>query len=309
VTATLSGHSNALTDVGFSKDNEHVVTSSRDGTARVAKSDTGAPLILLAGHKDWVTSAAFSGGAGSRVVTASRDGTARIWDALFQPVLHELAELDSPVRYVGFTRDGVVRAESNAGTNVLDGTTGKLLSRGPLPARDAHPRRYVGPNGTIATIRGKTVLLRANGRVMTLTGHRARITSLSFSPDGARIATASLDHDVRIWDLRTGNPGPVLQHNSAVRDIQFSPDGRWMVTAASRAGLYDARDGTLVLRLQGGAGVLNAVAFDPTGRTIVTGGEDGIVRTYRCTICGGIDDLVALARARLAATGRELTAL
>jgi hypothetical protein len=39
----------------------------------------------------------------------------------------------------------------------------------------------------------------------------------------------------------------------------------------------------------------------------VTGGVDGTVRTYRCEICGGIDDLVALARERLEATGRELT--
>ena len=40
---------------------------------------------------------------------------------------------------------------------------------------------------------------------------------------------------------------------------------------------------------------------------IVTGGEDGTVRTYRCLICGDSDELVKLAERRLAATGRELT--
>jgi hypothetical protein len=41
--------------------------------------------------------------------------------------------------------------------------------------------------------------------------------------------------------------------------------------------------------------------------TIVTGGVDGAIRTYRCEICGGLDELLALAQERLAATGRQLT--
>ena len=39
----------------------------------------------------------------------------------------------------------------------------------------------------------------------------------------------------------------------------------------------------------------------------MTGGVDGTVRTYVCEICGGVDDLLALAESRLAATHRELT--
>ena len=39
----------------------------------------------------------------------------------------------------------------------------------------------------------------------------------------------------------------------------------------------------------------------------MTGGEDGTLRTYRCTICGGLDELSELARSRLAETGRVLT--
>ena len=34
----------------------------------------------MAGHRDWVTSAAFTGGVGSDVVTSSGDGTIRLWD-------------------------------------------------------------------------------------------------------------------------------------------------------------------------------------------------------------------------------------
>jgi hypothetical protein len=43
------------------------------------------------------------------------------------------------------------------------------------------------------------------------------------------------------------------------------------------------------------------------GRTIVTGGADGTVRTYDCEICGDLGEPVQLAERRLAATRRELT--
>ena len=52
---------------------------------------------------------------------------------------------------------------------------------------------------------------------------------------------------------------------------------------------------------------MTAVAFDPSGRIIVTGGADGTVRTYRCDLCGGVDELVELADRHLAGTRRELT--
>ena len=165
----------------------------------------------------------------------------------------------------------------------------------------------VGPNGVVATIRGNSVVLRRDGRTTTLRGHRDRVTSVSFSRFGTFLATASLDHDAVIWDVASGEQVRRLQHNTAVHDAQFSPDGRWVITAANRAGLWDAQDGTNVVRLQGHDGTLTAAAFGPNGDTIVTGGEDGTVRTYRCQLCGRLGDLVALAERRLAATRRELT--
>ncbi len=64
----------------------------------------------------------------------------------------------------------------------------------------------------------------------------------------------------------------------------------------------------MITLLRGHKGILTSAGFDPTGRTIVTGGVDGTIRTYRCDICGGLDELVKLAERRLAATGSELTA-
>ena len=306
--STLSGHGNYLTSVDFSTDGTQVVTASRDGTARVWRADTGVPFALLAGHTDWVTSAIFVGGAGTSVVTASTDGTARVWDALVQPELLELARFPAPVLLVG--HDGqLVHAVTREGQSVLDAATGEPVEVGPMPPL-VRLRRIVSSDGTTARIRGNTVILRSGGRTTILKGHRDRVTAASFSADGTRLVTTSRDHDARIWDTETGRLRRLLQgHFGVVNDANFSPDGRWVVTAGPRnAVLWDARSGLLVLRLRGHEGAVSSAAFDPSGRIIVTGGADGTVRTYRCKVCGGLEELSELARSRLAETGRELTA-
>ena len=304
LSAVLAGPSE-LTDVSFSSDGEHVVTASRDGTARVWKADTGAPLIILPGHGNWVTSAAFSGEVGSPVVTASLDGGLRVWDALFQPELEELARLPEAVTMVDLPEPATIRAVVGDGRRfVLDARTGVRLDTERGVRR---PRRSFGPEGARATIRGRTVLLEANGEESVLEGHRDRVTAVTFSPDGSLLATASIDHDVLIWDVASGARLSTLLHRTAVHDVRFSPDGRWLVAAANRAVVWNVRDGTDVVRLQGHEGTVTAVAFDPTGRTIVSGGADGSVRRYECEVCVGIDGLVELAEQRLDSTGRALT--
>ena len=300
-------HQNALTDVGFSGDSDLIVTASKDGTARVSKADGGTLLATLVGHGDAVTSAEFVGGDPSLVVTASVDGTARIWDATFQPQLRLLARMATRVADVRVVGAHTIRVSTVDGrTHIVDTRSGRQLRSG---LGGGKSMRATAPDGTTATIRGMVVVLRRpDGSVALLKGHRDRIYSVAFSPDGRLLATASKDHDARVWDVATGEPLLRLQHNTKVRDAEFSPDGRWLVTAAGRVAVWDTRDGTSIVRLQGHEGSVAAASFDRSGRWILTGGDDHTVRIYRCAICGGIGDLEKLAKTRLAITGRELTA-
>jgi WD40 repeat protein len=303
-TAVLEGDATGLTDVGFSTDGRQIVTASEDGTVRVSNPEQGVTLVVLNGHRERVTSASFTGPVGSSVVTASRDGTARTWDALFQPELEELASFPAAVSVLE-AEGGRLRVTTADGRlHVLDAETGEEIA---VEAGRERERVASGPDGATARIRFNTVVLRADGTRTNLDGHRDRVRSVEFSPDGSLLATASRDQDVRIWDGRTGEPLVALTHNSEVRDASFSPDGRWVVSAAFRASLWDPRSGLNVVRLQGHEGPVTAATFDSSGKTIVTGGVDGTVRRYECVICGELDELLVLADERLAATGRELT--
>jgi WD40 repeat protein len=304
--AVLSGGTTVLTDIAFSADSERVVTASRDGTARVFHAETGQPQVNLAGHRDFVTSALFTGPTGSLVVTGSADGTIRAWDAVFQPVTDEIARFRAPVVSLALADNGRLDAATSDGrVHTLDPRTGRQVSVRAGPGRI---RRVVGPDGSVAVIRGHTVVLRSGDRQLILAGHRDRVYSVAFSRLGGLLATASRDHDVRIWNVATGKQVARLRGaNTAVHDAQFSPDGRWLVTAASKAGLWDVGDRELMLRLQGHEGTSTSAVFDPSGTIVYTGWDDGTVRRYECRICGGVEDLLVLADSRLAGTRRMIS--
>ena len=108
-------------------------------------------------------------------------------------------------------------------------------------------------------------------------GHGAPIVSLAVSPDGARLASASWDHTVRIWSLGDGAQQVLEGHAQNVNGVAFTPDGRSLVSAG-----YDRE--LRIWPLVGGtpsvvtlASPLNAVAVAPDGE-IVTGGADGKLR-------------------------------
>ena len=305
--SVLSGHTNYLTDIAFSPDGTQVVTASLDRTARTWKAETGAALAVCVGGTEAVTSAQFTD-SGHEIVVASLDGRARTFDTVVQPELPIVAALGAPVVDVGFVRD------DRALTATAGGRSYRIrLPHG--PAADVGPAARVGtvidgPGGLRATIHGReATITHADGTRVQLVGHKARITSVSFSSDGTRVVTASADHDGRVWDARTGVNTHVLRgHFAIVSGARFSPDGRWIVTAGpGTAGLWNTATGTLVYYLRGHAGKLLSAAFSSDGSRLATGGADGTVRVWPCTICGGVDQLVALAEARLAGTGRVPT--
>ena len=119
--------------------------------------------------------------------------------------------------------------------------------------------------------------------LMTFYGHTADLCSASFSPDGSRIVTASLDGSARLWDVSTGiEIRSIRGHAGPINSANFSPDGLRIVTAGkdATATIWDAETGDEICILRGHASELKSASFSPDGLRVVTTCEDTAVKIW-----------------------------
>jgi WD40 repeat protein len=83
------------------------------------------------------------------------------------------------------------------------------------------------------------------------------ITSLAWSPDGTRLAFASVSGEVAIYDTATGRPGHVFEkaHEEGCDTLAWRPDGAALATAGrdGKWKLWDATTGRLMVEHEAGA--------------------------------------------------------
>jgi WD40 repeat protein/tRNA A-37 threonylcarbamoyl transferase component Bud32/Flp pilus assembly protein TadD len=113
-------------------------------------------------------------------------------------------------------------------------------------------------------------------------GHTGVVWGVACSPNGRRLATASEDRTVRVWDVATGQEVFCLRgHEAPVWRVAFSPDGRRLASAGGEQGkpgvvkVWDAETRKELYTLSGHGGEVRGVAFSPDGRLLATGDAYG----------------------------------
>jgi WD40 repeat protein/serine/threonine protein kinase/tetratricopeptide (TPR) repeat protein len=262
---TIFAHEGFVLSLAFSPDSHNVVTVSEDRSARLWEVPSGRRLATFHGHSDFVQAVAFRPD-GREVATGSVDGSIRFWDLMTsRPVV---VGHTGWVQRLAFRRDGlrVLSETGNYGTDALptkgwNPATGELdtalagIKFNSLPEafvpRSGIPQGSVkSPDGTMIAQAGElasyggasrskeyslsAVVVRASrtGEILhTLIGHSADVVAMVFSPDGNRLATASFDRTVKLWDMRSGQAVfTLLGHTGGVVSVAFSPDGNRIVT-------------------------------------------------------------------------------
>ena len=135
------------------------------------------------------------------------------------------------------------------------------LARGILPEQNRRARLAAAAHASL--------------NVACLTGHSARISRASFSPDGSRIVTVSADTTARLWHTTSGAEIAKLPHEDAVGIGIFSPDGSKLATATFNAvRIWDGHTGAERGFSVGGGWILSA-NFSPDSSKLLFTSQSG----------------------------------
>lgn len=295
-----------------SPDGRTLATVASDGGIRFYdRSGAGAPRLVATLHVDagnQMFAGAFSP-VGHVFVAAGFKGDVTVVDvadASHPRVVTTLTGPKSSIQHLAFSPDGTVLYAAASDPALfrwsIAGSSYTALPTvtgfgGGVHAVAASSNGLVATGSADATVR----LWRVSGTDLRLVDSVVvdpdptdTVNTVTFSPDGTRLAAGANDEKVRVWSLGAGHgpsQGPVMHpvvtlggFTSWVNGLDFSADGRLLAAAASGAKLAVWRTSDWqVVQALGGSANYTSVGFIPGSDQIVSGGLDGVARIRSVT--------------------------
>lgn len=288
-----TSHTAGVAGVAFSPDGTRVVSGSSDRTVRMWDARTGKEIWQQNVATYPVTAVAYSP-LGDVVATGQSNDSIRFWNAATGEPIRALKSPTSTVNALAFSPDGrylVSVSGWDFNKSRPSAALWEVATGSPVRQFDGHRLQVnavaFSPDGqTIATgSDDKTARLWdvATGAELRSIAATSSVEAVTFSGDGKRIAAQTIG-DIVVWETATGKGLATM--DAWVYAVAFSPDGTLLagagtsISTENQLTLWDSATGKVIRLFPAQGDDVNAVAFDPTGTLIVTGGDDKTVRIW-----------------------------
>ncbi len=295
ILAAIDAHPGGVRALAFGPDGTSLATGGQDGAVALWDVASRSRRSIVAANPAAVTSVRFSPD-GRSLAVASGDRKAGSL-ALYRLDGRRIDAADDGhargVSALAFSSDGRLLAAIGADGLVSIRDADGLSERSTIRVSDGRTLAFRPGGHVLATGHdgGDSALWDADtGRKLaTLKGHADDVLDLAFSPDGATLATASKDRQVRLWNLSARKVAPRASLKAdlgPIGAVAISPDNKTYAVAevandsAGLIALWDVAGRRVRAILSGHERGVASLAFSPDGKTLASSAADRTIRLW-----------------------------
>lgn len=219
---------------------------------------------------------------GDRFATSGQDGALVLWNAADGTELKRWRPAMAATGHVAFAPDGARLASSAGRVVTLWNADGDKLHELPAAPSTVAALAWDKPGRDLAAaVNGGLVVHRFDAGQPTrrLLKWEGAALTVAFSPNGKAVASGMQDGSVHFWYLASSRDSQMRGYPGRVTQVVWSHNGRWLATGAGESiVIWDfggkGPEGSKPLQLRGHTDRVEALAFQPAGPYLVSGGRD-----------------------------------